>query len=165
MIRKFDLVNKDEWKQGPWLTEADALYWIHPTFFYPCMAKRSYVGTWSGFVALDSHHPLYFVDSYNEAYKYIEIHNGVTFCDFLPQDALTFAPAQRWWFVGFSCNGPYDFVPFSEGRRPSKAKQLKGKTSDAPIYRNEEYIIAEVENMANQLANFDARVLPLCQNQ
>lgn len=111
---------------GPWADEPDAAQFTHAGL--QCSILRNEVGTWCGYVAVPEGHPLYGAEFRDVA---VRVHGGLTFSELRPSG----------WTFGFDCVHGYDLIPalaFVQG-------------SDV-VYRDIEYVTAEVKRLAEQLA-------------
>jgi hypothetical protein len=163
-MRRKTLYSKSEWKAGPWSSEPDHVTWIHPVTSYPCMAKRNLFGAWCGYVGLDDRHPLFLSEVGCEEFKYIEVHGAISMAGYFNEDALLFAPPRKLWWVGFDAMQENDLCPYFETEvdrldQQIERKLIKGKRNEEPIlYRDLDFIIGEIDSLAMQLSNFDARM-------
>ncbi len=154
--------------------EADKIAWLDPQTGYECIVMRDAKnGYLRGFVGLPLSHPLYGFD--HDAIPSdlgIEIHGGLTYgkpCDvpatrviwvkgevvrvchqtFRPMtvpgiNATDHTPQDDAWWLGFDCNHPGDLIP----------KNDHNPTVDGvrAVYRDDDYVVNEVLNLASQLS-------------
>ena len=154
--------------------EADKVAWLDPQTGYECIVMRDGKnGYLRGFVGLPRSHPLYGFD--HDAIPSdlgIEIHGGLSYskpCDvpatrivwvkgeavrvchqtFRPMtvpgiNATDHKPHDDAWWLGFDCNHPGDLIPTKD----------HNPTVDGvrPVYRDDDYVVNEVLNLASQLS-------------
>lgn len=158
--------------------------WVDPATGLECIMLRDNPrGFLSGYVGVNEGHPLFGWDHRALAVDLgIEVHGGLTYsqiCDDGPSPEprlirelrrichvvvgevpLRHATAHRadegqWWF-GFDCDHMYDVVPGDVHDRRSSAKAGIGAE-----YRDDEYVVREIRNLAAQLAAIrDGRPVP-----
>ncbi len=156
-------------KEGPWRDEPDKLSWIDKATGMPCIILRARLGTLSGYVAVNTEHPLFGYD-YRAvpADLGIQPHGGLNYsaaCDEEADERVSVChvsgqPPQRvrqphgkqehppfseelWWF-GFACDKSYDLRP---GCYQDHMSAENGQT-----YRGEDYVFTQCTNLAHQLA-------------
>ena len=156
--------------------EADKIAWRDPETGYECIVLRDPTGQYlRGFVGVPPSHPLYgFRHDAIPSDLGIEVHGGLTYgkaCEVpaqrigwvkgeafrichssVPQRVLKVVPGTNatdyqthddaWWF-GFHCNHPGDLIP---KRSPNSV--IDGVR---PVYRDDDYVVSEVLNLAAQL--------------
>jgi hypothetical protein len=68
--------NRTGWGHGPWDTEPDKVQWPDAVTGLPCLAVRSDLGNWCGYVGVSPDHP-----DHGKGYDDVdvEIHGGLTF--------------------------------------------------------------------------------------
>lgn len=145
------LYDKEKWPNGPWMEEPDYGAWIDSETLYPCLIRRNIYGAWCGFVGIDEAHPLFRIPKTSEEFKYIDIHSGVGFVGFMPEEDLAFSPPKRLWYIGFSCMHSTDVVPYLD-------KGTKRETNKNAIYRTLDYATQQTELLAHQIGYFDSRI-------
>lgn len=126
---------------GPWVTEPDRVEWTSHGF--PCLITRGPLGTLCGYVAVPPGHPLH-----GDGGAELDVHGGITYADtchgeicHVPADGES---ADVWWF-GFDCaHASVDLIPQLQ-------HELSSLTSSM-IYRDVDYVRAECERLAAQLA-------------
>lgn len=132
-------IDRNGWGSGPWDGEPDREDWTDETTGYPCVALRTDLGNWCGYVGLPNVVSFFGVH-HDELYD-IEVHGGLTFSG-------AFHDYANVWFFGFDCNHGFDFAPFSLSW---------GQAKDFNSYRTLPYVKAQVKKLAEQLhALFDA---------
>jgi len=150
--------DKSTWGDGPWQTEPDRLEWEHAGL--PCLANRNHYGAWCGYVAVPPGHPLHskFYDDVD-----VSVHGGLTYasaCDgaicHVPKPG---EPDDVWWF-GFDCNHYRDLAP-AMATKQRIYDFLQSPVFGPPlvhgdIYRTLDYVQAETNHLAEQLAAADA---------
>lgn len=159
MIRR-TFVDKQEWSLGPWKDEPDYVAWVDDETSYRCVMRRNVIGAWCGFVGLPPQHPLYMAAANDAAFRFVDIHGGITFAAFMDEDATEFQPAEKSWWVGFDAMQDGDYCPNAHAvnakDRPKHMRRLKGKVSSLmQEYRDLEYVFNEVSFLAVQLAMFE----------
>lgn len=138
-------VDRAGWPAGPWDNETDREEWRDAKTGLPCLAVRSSLGAWCGYVGIAPKHPHYEWD--HDALDYI-VHGGLTYsakcgglCD------LPAGEADALWWLGFDCAHFGDVIPsvlvFLDSRHGS---------SRHGSYRTIEYVRDEVAQLAEQIA-------------
>lgn len=132
----------DLWGPGPWVDEPDSADWTDPATGLACHAHRNTDwGTWSGYVAVTSSHPLYGATPARDIRtRRLCAHLEITWAALLPDCD----DERRWWF-GFHCCylGAGDIAPCDANNRPSLA---------AGEYRDLAYTKGQCAQLAAQLA-------------
>jgi hypothetical protein len=147
-MKTLTFIDKSEWPEGAWHEECDIATWIDATTSYPCLAERNAYGAWSGLAGVDEHHPLYLVPWDADAFRFVEVHNGVTLTRVDRKESMYFTPPKMYWWIGFACTHPkQDRVPLSHGRIYKRAK-----------YKDFHFVTKELTHLCRQLANFDQRM-------
>lgn len=134
-------------KSGPWANEADKTVWVDPETDLDCMTHRNGGGALCGYVGVGPEHPLHGRDY--EAPE-VTVHGGLTFASACQEDpeGICHVPEPGreenvWWF-GFDCAHLYDLCPsYNRGTNPL--------LDSYDVYRDMEYVVAEVESLARQL--------------
>lgn len=135
---------------GPWQDEPDRVSWVDKNTGYPCLAVRSKLGNWCGYVAVAPGHPCYEMD-YKDAYKLglDEIHGGLTYsrhcqkdkehgvCHVQPEGEEDTA-----WWLGFDCAHMGDLVPGMDGAMRDPVYNS---------YRDIDYVEQQITALASQL--------------
>lgn len=101
------------------------------------MLRNSTFDTLNGYVVIPSIHPWY-----KEHYDSIdaEVHGGLTFSEEIGKE----------WVVGFDTNHHGDaYGP----NIPPEIKEIHNSFSHSGVYRNEEYVIREIEELVTQALN------------
>lgn len=152
--------DKSDWGEGPWQHEPDRIQWNYAGF--ACLMVRSEMGHWCGYVGLPEDHP-YFGEHYDQAeLPGPGVHGGLTYSDFC-QGPICHVPEpgfpDRVWWLGFDCAHSGDVSPRSEAllrkhRLPSLTSVLRFPWPNT--YKDEAYVRAEVESLAEQLAGVSA---------
>lgn len=158
-----------DYGDGPWASEPDKAVWIDPTTDLDCMIHRNHCGALCGYVGVGPDHPMHGAP-YNEAVytgehfkdrcfshndlrgrmmEAVEVHGGLTYADACQGSICHVAqpgrPSNVWWF-GFDCAHSGDQIPY---KMPARA--ILGPPFQHEIYRNFDYVKAEVESLAVQL--------------
>ena len=151
----------EKWGDGPWVNEPDKMQYLDTKTGLPCLAVRTSMGNWCGYVGVSKDHPL-FAKDYNDDVLDIDldVHGGLTFSDFSREDAPEGAgichlpgpgePKKVWWF-GFDCAHHMDLVPSMEQFHKEHGllfPVLLGRGS----YKTLEYVQSETEKLAEALA-------------
>lgn len=146
-------IDKTTWGDGPWQDEPDKVTWIDPATGLSCMIRRSpgITGALCGYVGVPEGHPLYGA-SYQE--PDLDVHGGLTYsdkCDGDEQHGVCHVPepgqtGEVWWF-GFDCAHIMDLMPAMAAREVER-----GWASTGGTYRTVDYVRAEVESLAAQIA-------------
>lgn len=143
--------NKELWGRGPWDNEPDRLEWVHAGF--ACLAVRSSLGTWCGYVGVGEGHPA-FGSKYDEVD--VSVHGGLTYaaeCQgvvcHVPQPGM---PDKVWWF-GFDCGHAGDTIPSMCGPqyRHAVGPGMDDVFGLRAAYRDAQYIQEETNRLAQQL--------------
>lgn len=153
---------------GPWSDEPDKAQWVDDATGLDCLIVRNRLGALCGYVGVPPGHPWHGKDYGNEALWNIDVHGGLTFADacqegkedgygicHVPEPGR---PAKVWWF-GFDCAHAGDLVP---GMADSAAEIQVLRERD--VYRDFDYVRAEVAQLAKQLAEAKAEPerCPMC---
>lgn len=142
MKESFDsTLDRTTWGAGEWDHEPDKIEWIYKK--HPCCIWRRQLGSWCGYAAVDKTHPFYKVDYDDEHLspdRILSVHGELTF-----SGKLRDCPEKVWWF-GFDCAHVGDLILI--GGSPHH----KGM-----VYRNKEYVIAEVTKLVDQLIEIKKR--------
>lgn len=151
---EYKVQRKHTWPKGPWDNEPDKLVWKTKAGL-PGMIVRNGVGALCGYAAVAKGHPLFEVpysrgEDYSESPEgRFEVHGGITYSDkcaghicHVPEPG---EPDDVWWF-GFDCAHSGDFCPGMHGA----FGVLQGRSLES--YKDIEYVKAEVEKLAEQLA-------------
>ena len=146
--------HKSFWGHGPWVAELDKTVWEDEATGLDCMVRRCKDGGYlCGYVAVEPGHPLFgFHHDAIPSALGIGAHRGIVesgLCDageestvmcHIPGDGR---PEDVWWF-GFKCDEPGDYLPNRTGTNRSNMGD--------EVYRTVEYVQAECEYLAKQLA-------------
>jgi hypothetical protein len=139
---------------GPWEGEPDHQEWRYDGV--PCVVNRNDHGSWCGYVAIPPGHPLYEKDV--DVDDVVEAHGGITYSEHGCMGEICHTPRPgesdypRW--VGFDCAHCMDFVPTmallrSQLGYEETAMSMLGRFE---VYRTIDYVKAETENLAQQIA-------------
>lgn len=160
----FRLVDKATWAtKGEWHKEADRVQWLHEASGYPCVITRNpNSGGWCGYVGIPESNKAYEsdydnVDDLLEEDVYVEAHGGLTFASdrIYEQDEQVFGDVQLWWF-GFDCAHVGDISPELDAMLRGVGHEPIRFSED--VYRTQEYVIAETNSLAEQLAKFEKEI-------
>ncbi len=143
------LVDRTGWGEGPWDGEPDAVMWAaREPPHYRCMAWRmgAQLGHFNGYVAIPKGHPAWGLDYDAEPLREIDAHGGLTFCGRGIDDS---------WVFGFDCAHYLDWQPgheaFMRAHMPPDLQRLPGEEF-GPVYKTVDFVRAECESLARQLA-------------
>jgi hypothetical protein len=139
-------IDKSTWGPGPWQTEPDRLEWKHAGL--PCLIVRvEHHGALCGYAAVPPGHPLHGQEMGEPP---VDVHGGLTYAAKCAGDICHVPapgePDDVWWF-GFDCAHSGDQTPGSDASLSFRA--YRGRADE---YRTIEYVKAEVERLAEQLA-------------
>jgi hypothetical protein len=149
--------DKSTWGDGPWRYEPDRLDFEHEGL--ACLLHRGPGGHWCGYVGVPPTHALY-GKGYDDAD--VNVHGGLTYASkcsgticHVPKPG---SPDDVWWF-GFDCahSGDLSSMKYASSIRSRRgdynhAKALAANTWTVETYRTFEYVKAETERLAEQLA-------------
>ncbi len=150
-------VTRREIPKGPWTHEPDRINW--KSHGLDCMMVRNPSGFhWCGYVGVPEGHPLFGKD-YDSVKA--DVHGGLTHSD-VCMGHICHQPEpgshdKIWWF-GFDCAHGGDAMPGYlrfEAKLPKEAAKIFGLNSNIfPLggYKTEDYVRAEVENLAIQIS-------------
>lgn len=124
----------------PWKNEPSFHEWKSETGL-PCIVKRNFSGSLCGYVGVKDGHPAF--GQHFDAVS-VEVHGGLTFAASRKPcaDNSNWPTDKRYW-LGFDCNHAYDYAPFTRTFGPRDPEEL---------YRDFDYVTAETESLARQLA-------------
>jgi len=168
--------DKAQFPAGPWMDEPDKVVWIDEATGLDCMANRSRMGNWCGYVGVGPGHPLHGV-GYSEHIAEctgadpdacwecptpegeFQVHGGLTFASGCqqtdsPAEGVCHVPEPArphdvWWF-GFDCAHGGDLVP-------TMYRSLPASLREGEMYRDLAYVRAEASSLAKQVAEFASR--------
>ena len=131
--------------RGEWDNEVDKAQWVSSGL--DCLVVRGPLGAFCGYVGVPKDHVEYQED-YNDVS--VDVHGGLTFADKCSPNGdeargichtgPDIANGVVWW-LGFDCSHYSDLAPKAES-----------PLREHCTYRNFEYVKAEVEKLAEQLA-------------
>lgn len=125
--------------RGTWNKEPNLLEWQYAGL--PCaIVRMPETLHWCGYVGVSSSHPFYLKD-YDEV-RDISVHGGLTYSDVRIE-------ADKFWFFGFDCAHFMDLVPGTLLHRSSLPVN--------DVYRNMNFVKAETEELARQLARLQEK--------
>jgi hypothetical protein len=150
----YNTEDKSEWKDGVWKDEPDKMSWTDEKTGLPCLIVRNNGGALCGYVGVEESHKLFGKDYNDEETWNLRAHGGITFTDSCshspdPARGICHIPEEGksdnvWWF-GFDCAHLHDLSP--------AYNHMHGWTMDE-TYRNVDYVVCEVENLALQLSEY-----------
>lgn len=158
---------------GPWEDEADKTAWIDEASGLPCIIRRSkHHGALEGFVAVPRGHDLFGFDHAALAPLGIIVHGGLNYSEPCQENELEAVSVchvepiwrpiaepvsgsqvdvdEDLWWLGFSCDHSYDYVPKSH-RHPNPPNHLAHGHDIPQTYRDEAYVHRQVVQLAAQL--------------
>lgn len=140
------VVDRTGWPSGPWDDEPDQLEWqlADPPYWLGLILRNDH-GALCGYVGIPPEHPFHGRHWHgDDPIGSLHVHGGVTFTGPYAKDARV------WWLVGFDCGHVFDDSPMMM----LLAAQV-GRRLTHGHYRTVEYVRAEVESLATQLAAVD----------
>jgi len=156
-------IDKSTWGDGPWQTEPDRVEWTHAGL--PCLALRNHHGNWCGYAAVPPGHPRHGHD-YDDGDVDVSVHGGLTYasaCGFdcchcgdfspgmsEPPDVVGFTGLRHVADVSVARLNRSGF-PWS-GKPYDHAHAVAANRFDVDVYRTLDYVQAETNNLADQLA-------------
>ena len=150
-----DRPNIEKWGPGPWADEPNRELWKSQGL--DCLINRNAMGAWCGYVGLQKGHP-YYGRTYGDLELSgidLEIHGGLTYSEYCageichPHDENE-APV---FWLGFDCAHAFDLCPSMHARRNYDLSWPKfGDGTLRERYRDIDFVKAEVESLAKQLA-------------
>jgi hypothetical protein len=149
-------LDRTDWGPGAWNGEPDKIVWTDEATGFVCMARRSFSGSWCGYVGVQPDHLLHGVST-PELDVDLRVHGGVTYaggCEAGPIETaichLTESgePDSVWW-IGFDCNHSGDYAPGVEMFRRRNGIRF-GATELR--YRTLNYVMSQCTALAQQLA-------------
>lgn len=150
--------NKSSWPRGPWDGEIDKKQWRDEATGYPCLIVRGYItGALCGYVGVPKNHPAFELPY--EQMAQIEVHGGLTYSAFCrkgkEEEGICHTDKSDdpvWWF-GFDCAHAYDESPKMLVYLTKGQPTLDG--IEGNVYRDEAYVTAEVQKLAQQLKTME----------
>lgn len=159
---------KQQWGEGPWLTEPDKVQWTDDATGYPCLIVRNRMGALCGYVGLSPGHPNYGAGYDDVA---VDVHGGLTYAAGCRGDVESESichipepgqPDNVWW-LGFDCAHYMDLSPQMAAMwKPGGAYHTAGlaarlpRISTSETYRDVAYVRAECASLALQLFRIEA---------
>jgi len=170
-------VDRTGWDPGPWDNEPDRLEWR--SHGLPCLIVRNDLGNLCGYVAVPPGHPDH--GAHYDAPD-VEVHGGLTYSSPCSAHGgpICHIPSRETgvvddvWWLGFDCGHAFDYWPqraairkmvlqTAESKPPEELARIEALYSDDSLlgrrrglwrdeYRSIEYVRAEVESLAMQLA-------------
>jgi hypothetical protein len=150
---------------GPWKAEPDKAQWMSPTGL-PCMVRRGGLSAWCGYVGIPKSHPLFEKD-YSDIEAEIDVHGGLTFASKCSGGehgichVVEEGEDDDVWWLGFDCGHFDDLLP--EWTMNAGFLPIYGDPSNPPsaTYKTYDWVRAETERLAAQLAQLQADVAKL----
>ncbi len=149
-------IDRAGWPKGPWDDEPeDKVQWTDEATQLPCIANRTDMGHWCGYVGVPPGHPMHGKD---ESEIDVDVHGGPTFADRCQEgdEARTVChvpcpgePADVWW-IGFDCAHWDDQSP-GLAARASRYGDALGSVWNRGVYRTLSYVEAQCASLAKQL--------------
>ena len=125
---------------GPWSKEHDGLGWVSRAGLRCEMRRTQEMGHWCGYVYIQRGHPAFGCDEGDMTLADISVHGGLTYSYPVLDEASPNEPP--FWRLGFDCAHFADLSP--------KMQQFFYRVDGT--YRTVEYVMAECESLAAQLA-------------
>lgn len=153
-------INKTNWGEGDWNNEPDRIHWVDKDTNYPCLILRiPHHGALCGYVAVLEGHPCFGLDCDTTPVYELSVHGGVTYTDFCNEEdkllGVCHIPpngqSDRVWWIGFDTVHLYDYAPVFEMQKRNYTGYVFSDKQTKDVYRNLDYVIAEVESLAKQL--------------
>lgn len=147
-----------QWGSGPWNNEPDRVEWHDESTSLACLAHRSHLGAWCGYVAVPPGHLWHGVN-----YEDIPaiVHGGLTYADFCDESEsegdrichvpLDNEPADVWW-LGFDCAHVADLVPLLAAQKANLGPLGPGIYRDLGYVRDQCRLLAAQIQQANEHA-------------
>lgn len=143
-----EIERRESLPRGPWTEEPNKATWVDDETDLDCMIVRNRAGALCGYVGVPPEHPLHGVDygQYNKVS--VLVHGDLTYSDSCQEEGtICHVPLEGrshdiWWF-GFDCGHADDLVP--------AFVELDSPLLNSGIYRNWEYVVNEVTDLARQL--------------
>ena len=140
---KYTNINdRTAWSPGPWDQEPlDKAVWVDPDTGFDCMIKRNGTGAWCGYVGVDSSHSAFEVEYYDVN---VTVHGDLTYSNHCAGDIchLHDGDEDETWWLGFDCCHSFDRSPLAFG------------SFSHGTYRTQQYVIDQVEQLAQSLKNY-----------
>ena len=140
---KYTNINdRSGWSHGPWDQEPlDKAVWVDPDTGFDCMIKRNGTGAWCGYVGVSSNHSAFEVEYYDVN---VTAHGDLTYSNHCAGDIchLHDGDEDETWWLGFDCCHSFDRSPLAFG------------SFNHGTYRTQQYVIDQVEQLAQSLKNY-----------
>lgn len=154
--------------KGSWSTEPDSHLSKDEEGRLFKYIKRDSLGYLTGYVGVHSWHPLYHRDAHE--LRDLRVHNYITrvgeitfYKSRLANGQISHSELEDVWWMGFSCDGPYDLVP-SEYALHQFMKNLRRNHPDLDLpplpslkgkeYRTIDFVHAELSGLADQIKTY-----------
>lgn len=142
--------------KGPWQHEPDRISWEYLGF--PCLINRNpHTGHLCGYVGVPKGHPLHGKSYDDVPYEQVSVHGGLTYtegCQGDPEKDICHVAedGDHVWWLGFDCAHNGDIVPAMKMLyEPGGPLAHRSRDDHGEVYRDEDYVRAEVESLAKQL--------------
>ncbi len=156
--KSYTTQDRTVWGSGPWDGEPDKVQWPDVVTGLPCLAVRSHMGNWCGYVGVKEPHPL-FNKPYQDTYDHdLNVHGGLTFSDSCDlgsdeSEGICHVPGpgdtDRVWWFGFDCAHAWDVAP-------GMVEAFKNVSSRDATYRTLAYVQSQCADLALQLETMEA---------
>ena len=140
-------IDRSNWGAGPgvWDTEPDKAEWTDEETGLDCLAVRTRLGHWCGYVGVPEGHPFYERDYYSLDTD-VDVHGDLTYSNSCSGNICHESDKKVWW-LGFDCAHSGDLSPGHSREFHVAVSHL----FRADIYRTLEYVKNECASLASQL--------------
>lgn len=153
-------LERSGWAAGVWDREPDRAEWRYRG--YVCLMMRApSTGAWCGYVGVPPGHPWHALP-YDD--PDVRVHGGLTYSGYCnPVTCGTTLPGEHPhpWFFGFDCAHFQDRMPAMEATTRDLGLPLRPDHDVFNTYRDEGYVVAQVERLAEQAAEAAHGVTPI----
>lgn len=176
IIHEYTTVDKSDWGDGPWQSEPDKVQMVDEETGYDClMVRNHYSGSWCGYVGVRKSNDFYekHYDECKVGDEYLEVHCGLTFSGHCSESedesrGICHVPINgsedKVWWLGFDCSHSGDLWPKHRADM-RKIYEMRGEMipryydqTSGDIYRDREYVVAQIKSLANQLKEVEHEV-------
>lgn len=135
-----NVIDKSQWPEGEWTTEADLVSFTTEHGFDGVIVRHFSLGHLCGYVGVSKEHPLY-GKSYGDAYDlmHVDVHGGLTYSG---QGTADYGKKPECWYFGFDCAHLGDLSP----------GMLRYGSHAEDSYRDIDYVKRHVAKLSMQLA-------------
>lgn len=157
--KSYTTLDRSGWGSGIWDGEPDKVQWPDAVTGLPCLAVRTVMGHWCGYVGVTAPHPLYEIQCRD--CPNLNVHGGITFaaaCDFGADESHSIChlpgpgESDRVWWLGFDCAHAFDHIP-------GHMAMLTGLGFDYinrdAVYRTLAYVQENCADLAKQLIELE----------